>query len=316
MNKDNYLIKEVPEKFYGKRIDFVIAKLFPDFSRSKLKLWIEEGHVLINEKKISKASSKFSGGEIIKLFIQEEEQVDIIAQDIQIEITEENDEYLIINKSAGMVVHPGAGNHSKTLMNALIFKYPDLKNVPRAGIIHRLDKDTSGLMVVARNLNSAKKLSEQISNRSVKRIYQAFVVGEISRSGKIEEPLGRHKRNRQKQAVIEDGRYALTNYSVIEKYGNYTHIQASLATGRTHQIRVHFSHIGFPLIGDGLYGRKRRFAKSTNSELRGIIEAFPRQALHASNLSFIDPKKGAEVNYFADMPKDMKELALNLDKLT
>ena len=206
MNKDNYLIKEVPEKFYGKRIDFVIAKLFPDFSRSKLKLWIEEGHVLINEKKISKVSSKFSGGEIIKLFIQEEEQVDIIAQDIQIEITEENDEYLIINKSAGMVVHPGAGNHSETLMNALIFKYPDLKNVPRAGIIHRLDKDTSGLMVVARNLNSAKKLSEQISNRSVKRIYQAFVVGEISRSGKIEEPLGRHKRNRQKQAVIEDGR--------------------------------------------------------------------------------------------------------------
>ena len=315
MNKDNCLKKELPEELKGKRIDSAIAKLFPDFSRSKLKLWLEAGYILVNENPVLKSSSKFVGGETIKVFVQEEEQVDIIAQDIAIQIIEENNDFLVINKAAGMVVHPGAGNHSNTLMNALIYRYPELKNIPRAGIVHRLDKDTSGLMVVARNVNSAKKLAEQISDRSVKRIYQAFVVGEISRSGKIEEPLGRHKRNRQKQAVIEDGRYALTNYTIIKKYGNYTHVQASLATGRTHQIRVHFSHIGFPLIGDALYGRKRRFAKSTNSELRAVIELFSRQALHASNLTFLHPKEDTEVSFFAEMPEDMQNLAINLDNL-
>ena len=215
-----------------------------------------------------------------------------------------------------MVVHPGAGNHQNTLLNALLFKFPELEKLPRAGIIHRLDKETSGLMIIARNQNSYKNLSEQISERLVKRTYQAFAVGNIPRSGKIEEPVGRHPRNRQKQAVTEKGKYALTRYSVLKKYGNYTHLEVNLETGRTHQIRVHMSHIGFPLIGDALYGRKKRFAKSTNSDLREVIEKFPRQALHASNLTFKDVDSENEVNFESSLPKDLLDLEKNLENLT
>jgi 23S rRNA pseudouridine1911/1915/1917 synthase len=215
-----------------------------------------------------------------------------------------------------MVVHPGAGNHQNTLLNALLFKFPELENLPRAGIIHRLDKETSGLMIIARNQKSYKNLSEQISERTVKRTYQAFVVGNISRSGRIEEPIGRHPRNRQKQAVTEKGKYALTKYSVAKKYGNYTHLEVNLETGRTHQIRVHLSHIGFPLIGDVLYGRKKRFAKSTNSDLREVIEKFPRQALHASNLSFKGVEDNKEVSFSSPLPEDILNLEENLENLT
>ena len=221
-----------------------------------------------------------------------------------------------MSKSAGMVVHPGAGNYQNTLLNALLFKFPELENLPRAGIVHRLDKDTSGLMIVARNQNAFKNLSEQISQRLVKRTYQAFVVGNVSRSGKVEEPIGRHPRNRQKQAVTDKGKYALTKYSIVKKYGNYTHLEVNLETGRTHQIRVHMSHIGFPLIGDVLYGRKKRFAKSTNSDLREVIEKFPRQALHASNLSFEDASNKKVLNFKSPLSKDILTLEKNLKNLT
>ena len=179
-----------------------------------------------------------------------------------------------------------------------------------------VEDTTSGLMIIARNQNSYKNLSEQISERLVKRTYQAFAVGNIPRSGKIEEPVGRHPRNRQKQAVTEKGKYALTRYSVLKKYGNYTHLEVNLETGRTHQIRVHMSHIGFPLIGDALYGRKKRFAKSTNSDLREVIEKFPRQALHASNLTFKDVDSENEVNFESSLPKDLLDLEKNLENLT
>ena len=185
-------------------------------------------------------------------------------QDIPFEVIHESIDFLIVNKDAGMVVHPGAGNHKNTLLNALLFKFPELENLPRAGIVHRLDKETSGLMIVARSQNAYKNLSEQISQRLVKRTYQAFVVGNVSRSGRVEEPVGRHPRNRQKQAVTDKGKYALTKYSIVKKYGNYTHLEVNLETGRTHQIRVHMTSLGCPIIGDKLYFNKKSVQFSKN----------------------------------------------------
>ncbi len=313
---ENCVIKIISSEYSGQRLDSVIAKLFPDFSRSKLKSWLDSGAIYINDVPLIKPSKKVNGGEEVKILIQEEKLISAEPQNIQFEVKHKSKDFLIVDKKAGMVVHPGAGNHQNTLLNALLFKFPELEKLPRAGIIHRLDKETSGLMIIAINQNSYKNLSEQISKRLVKRTYQAFAVGNISRSGKIEEPVGRHPRNRQKQAVTEKGKYALTRYSVLKKYGNYTHLEVNLETGRTHQIRVHMSHIGFPLIGDVLYGRKKRFAKSTNSDLREVIEKFPRQALHASNLAFKDIDSGNEVSFESSLPKDLLDLKKNLENLT
>tara|TARA_X000000368_G_scaffold170031_1_gene134164 strand:- start:430 stop:1374 length:945 start_codon:yes stop_codon:yes gene_type:complete len=313
---ENCVIKIISPEYSGQRLDSVIAKLFPDFSRSKLKSWLDSGAIYINEVPLIKPSKKVNGGEEVKILIKEEKLISAEPQNIQFEVKHKSKDFLIVDKKAGMVVHPGAGNHQNTLLNALLFKFPELEKLPRAGIIHRLDKETSGLMIIASNQNSYKNLSEQISKRLVKRTYQAFAVGNISRSGKIEEPVGRHPRNRQKQAVTEKGKYALTRYTVLKKYGNYTHLEVNLETGRTHQIRVHMSHIGFPLIGDVLYGRKKRFAKSTNSDLREVIEKFPRQALHASNLAFKDIDSGNEVSFESSLPKDLLDLKKNLENLT
>ena len=313
---ENCVIKIISSEYSGQRLDSVIAKLFPDFSRSKLKSWLDSGAIFINDVPLLKPSKKVNGGEEVKILIKEEKLISAEPQNIQFEVKHKSKDFLIVDKKAGMVVHPGAGNHQNTLLNALLFKFPELEKLPRAGIIHRLDKETSGLMIIASNQNSYKNLSEQISKRLVKRTYQAFAVGNISRSGKIEEPVGRHPRNRQKQAVTEKGKYALTRYSVLKKYGNYTHLEVNLETGRTHQIRVHMSHIGFPLIGDVLYGRKKRFAKSTNSDLREVIEKFPRQALHASNLAFKDIDSGNEVSFESSLPKDLLDLKKNLENLT
>ena len=313
---ENCVKKIISSEYSGQRLDSVIAKLFPDFSRSKLKSWLDSGAIYINDVPLLKPSKKVNGGEEVKILIKEEKLISAEPQNIQFEVKHKSKDFLIVDKKAGMVVHPGAGNHQNTLLNALLFKFPELEKLPRAGIIHRLDKETSGLMIIASNQNSYKNLSEQISKRLVKRTYQAFAVGNISRSGKIEEPVGRHPRNRQKQAVTKKGKYALTRYSVLKKYGNYTHLEVNLETGRTHQIRVHMSHIGFPLIGDVLYGRKKRFAKSTNSDLREVIEKFPRQALHASNLAFKDIDSGNEVSFESSLPKDLLDLKKNLENLT
>ena len=246
------------------------------------------------------------------MIIPDENLTEDLAERLDLKIIKSTKQYIIISKEAGMVVHPGAGNKSGTLLNALLYEYPELKKLPRAGIVHRLDKDTSGIMVVARNESGMQSLSEQISTRSIKRIYQAFTVGKIERSGKIEAPIGRHPKNRQKQAIIDSGREAISHYKVIESFGSYSHVEVSLETGRTHQIRVHMNHLGFPLIGDPLYGRRRRFAKNTHQKLREIIESFPRQALHAAQLSFIDPATSKEVTFQSNLPSDLVELRENL----
>lgn len=312
IKKKNYISRDIDKTFSGKRLDLVLADTFSEFSRSKLKKWLESNLVSVNEKVVNKPSYKVTFPAKLELIIPDENLTEDLAERLDLKIIKSTKQYIIISKEAGMVVHPGAGNKSGTLLNALLYEYPELKKLPRAGIVHRLDKDTSGIMVVARNESGMQSLSEQISTRSIKRIYQAFTVGKIERSGKIEAPIGRHPKNRQKQAIIDSGREAISHYKVIESFGSYSHVEVSLETGRTHQIRVHMNHLGFPLIGDPLYGRRRRFAKNTHQKLREIIESFPRQALHAAQLSFIDPATSKEVTFQSNLPSDLVELRENL----
>ncbi len=312
IKKKNYIMREIDEAFTGKRLDLALAETFSEFSRSKLKKWLESNLVSVNEKIVNKPSFKVTFPAKLELIIPDESLTEDLAERLDLKIIKSSKEYIIISKEAGMVVHPGAGNKSGTLLNALLYEYPELKKLPRAGIVHRLDKDTSGIMVVARNESGMRSLSEQISNRTIKRNYQAFTVGKIERSGKIEAPIGRHPKNRQKQAIIDSGREAISHFKVIESFGSYTHLEVSLETGRTHQIRVHMNYLGFPLIGDPLYGRRRRFAKNTHQKLREVIESFPRQALHAAELSFIDPATSKEVRFQSELPSDLVELRENL----
>ena len=312
IKKENLITREISEALSNKRLDIVLAETFPEYSRSRLKKWLENNLVSVNKRVINKPSHKIIFPAKLELCVPNENLTEDLPEQLDLNIVESTEGYVVINKSHGMVVHPGAGNKSGTLLNALLHEYPELKKLPRAGIVHRLDKDTSGLMVVARNEHAMQSLSEQISNRSIKRIYQAFTVGRIERSGKIEAPIGRHPKNRQKQAIIESGREAISHFKVIENFGSYSHLEVSLETGRTHQIRVHMNHLGFPLIGDPLYGRRRRFAKNTHQKLREIIESFPRQALHAAQLSFIDPTTSKEVSFQSKLPSDLAELRENL----
>ena len=289
-----------------------MAETFPEYSRSRLKKWLENKFVSVDKKIITKPSHKVTFPAEINLTIPDEPLTEDLPEEIELNIIKSTEEYIVLNKPAGLVVHPGAGNKSGTLLNALLFEYPELNKLSRAGIVHRLDKDTSGLMIVARTEESFKHISDQISKRQVVRKYQAFTAGKIERSGKINAPIARDPRNRQKQAVVESGREAISHYKLIENFGFYSHLEVNLETGRTHQIRVHMNHLGCPLIGDPLYGRRRRFAKNTHQKLREVIEGFPRQALHASELSFLDPSMNAEVTFKSKLPSDLVELRENL----
>ena len=289
-----------------------MAETFPEYSRSRLKKWLENKFVSVDKKIITKPSHKVTFPAVINLTIPDELLTEDLPEEIELNIIKSTEEYIVLNKPAGLVVHPGAGNKSGTLLNALLFEYPELNKLSRAGIVHRLDKDTSGLMIVARTEESFKHISDQISKRQVVRTYQAFTAGKIERSGKINAPIARDPRNRQKQAVLESGREAISHYKLIENFGFYSHLEVNLETGRTHQIRVHMNHLGCPLIGDPLYGRRRRFAKNTHQKLREVIEGFPRQALHASELSFVDPSVNAEVTFKSKLPSDLVELRENL----
>ena len=312
LKKSNFLSREIKESLSNKRIDIALAETFPEYSRSRLKKWLENKFVSVDKKIITKPSHKVIFPAVINLTIPDEPLTEDLPEEIELNIIKSTEEYIVLNKPAGLVVHPGAGNKSGTLLNALLFEYPELNKLSRAGIVHRLDKDTSGLMIVARTEESFKHISDQISKRQVVRTYQAFTAGKIERSGKINAPIARDPRNRQKQAVIESGREAISHYKLIENFGFYSHLEVNLETGRTHQIRVHMNHLGCPLIGDPLYGRRRRFAKNTHQKLREVIEGFPRQALHASELSFLDPSMNAEVTFKSKLPSDLVELRENL----
>ena len=298
----------VPESCLGKRFDQTLAEMFPDYSRSRLKEWILAGHVTVNGQVIDKAREKMFGGEQIAINTEIEAEIRFEAQDIPLNIVYEDDDILVINKPAGLVVHPGAGNPDGTVLNALLHHCPKLDVVPRAGIVHRLDKDTTGLMVVAKTIAAQTNLVESLQAREITREYEAVANGIMTAGGIVDEPIGRHPTKRTHMAVTFSGRPSVTHYRVMEKFRLHTRLRLRLETGRTHQIRVHMAHITHPLVGDPVYGGRPRPPKNASEELREMLRQFKRQALHAAMLSLYHPITGELMTWHADVSKDMVAL--------
>ena len=302
------IIKHLTEESAGKRLDVVLADIFPEYSRSRLKIWIEQGQVLVNGH-VAKPKLKMSGDEELQLSVQSiESEENCVAQDIPLDIVYQDDSIIVINKPADFVVHPAAGHYSGTMQNALLHHDVSLAEIPRAGIVHRLDKDTTGLMVVARNLSSHKYLVDQIQKHEVIREYQAVVYGVMTGGGMVDQPIGRHPRDRIKMAVRENGREAVTHYRLLRRFREHSHIKVQLETGRTHQIRVHMSHLHHPIVGDPVYAGRHRVPAGAQQELLDYLQAFRRQALHAWRLSFVHPESAEEVTFEAPLPDDMQQL--------
>lgn len=301
-------IKQLNEDHAGKRLDVVVAELFPEYSRSRLKIWIEQGQVLINGA-TAKPKTKVTGDETLSLSAQSiESEENCVAEDIPLNIVYQDEAIIVINKPADFVVHPAAGHYTGTMQNALLHFDASLAEVPRAGIVHRLDKDTTGLMVVARNLSAHKYLVDQIQQHEVVRQYQAVVYGVMTGGGMVDKPIGRHPRDRIKMAVRENGREAITHYRLLERFREHSHIKVQLETGRTHQIRVHMSYIRHPIVGDPVYAGRHRVPAGASQELISYLQAFKRQALHAWKLSFVHPESGEDVTFEAPLPDDMQQL--------
>ena len=296
----------VPNELAGLRLDAALAKLAPEFSRSRLTAWIRENHVTVNGH-IVPPKYKLIGGETIQAAIQQDEsQLAFTPEAMTLDIIYEDDSVLVLNKPAGLVVHPAAGNWQGTLLNGLLAYCPALAQVPRAGIVHRLDKDTSGLMVVAKTVPAQTHLVRQLQARTVKRTYRAVADGIVPYDGKIETLIGRDPHNRTRMAVVPfGGKEAITHVKVLERYADFSYIECQLETGRTHQIRVHMKAAGHPLAGDPLYGNPRHPA---TTEAKAAIKAMARQALHAYRLSFIHPQTQEKVQFEASLPEDIYHL--------
>ena len=307
MKKSISLSYKTIEEDAGERLDSVIAREFTQFSRAHIQKWIKDGKLLLDGE-IVKPKQPLKINQFISVEALEEPTLEDGPEDIPIEIIFEDDDIIIINKQPGLVVHPGAGNQTGTLVNALLHHDEELRFLPRAGIVHRLDKDTSGIMVVTKNEFSYLNLVSQLKERKVKRHYLAIVVGEPLSGLTINEPIGRHPKLRTKQAVTEAGKEAITNFKIQERMGGYTLLNVSLETGRTHQIRVHLAFINFPILGDSVYGGRKKFVAGTTEAEKKEILKFPRQALHAEKLEFIHPTSGKSVNYSAKTPKDLTQL--------
>ncbi|MFT5278055.1 MAG: 23S rRNA pseudouridine1911/1915/1917 synthase [Glaciecola sp.] len=298
----------VPETLFDKRLDQCLAVLFPSYSRSKLKEWILAGFVRIDGETIDTPRLKLKGGEEIVIGAEQEVQVSNTPQHIDLSIVYEDEHILVIDKQTGLVVHPGAGNHDGTLLNALLARVPNIDQVPRAGIVHRLDKDTTGLMVIAKTLEAQTSLVEQLQSRSMGREYEALVMGTMIAGGFVDEPIGRHATKRTAMGVRENGKPAVTHYRVKEKFRAFTHLRLKLESGRTHQIRVHMSHINHPLVGDALYGGRPRLPKQASESFIDILRGFKRQALHAAQLTLTHPVNGEVMTFNAPIPEDFVSL--------
>lgn len=298
----------VPESCLGKRFDQTIAEMFPEYSRSRLKEWILAGHVQVNGEVLTKAREKMYGGETISIETLVEAEERFKSQNIPLNIVYEDDDILVINKPAGLVVHPGAGNPDGTVLNALLHHCPQVDVVPRAGIVHRLDKDTTGLMVVAKTIAAQTNLVESLQAREITREYEAIASGIMTAGGIVDEPIGRHSTKRTHMAVTISGRPSVTHYRVMEKFRLHTRLRLRLETGRTHQIRVHMAHITHPLVGDPVYGGRPRPPKNATPELREVLKGFKRQALHAAMLSLFHPITGEQMTWHAEIPHDMVAL--------
>ena len=285
----------VPEELEGGRLDQIAAQLFPDYSRARLQLWIKSGELTVDGA-VKKTREKLLSGEMLQLQATVENVDRWEAEDIALDIVYEDEAVLVVNKPAGLVVHPAAGHASGTLLNALLAHSPELASVPRAGIVHRLDKDTSGLMVVAKTLAAQNHIVNQLQTRTVHREYEAVVFGSLTGGGTVEANIARHAKQRQKMAIVkEGGKEAITHYRLLARFNNHCHIRCMLETGRTHQIRVHMAHIKHPLVGDPVYGGRPRIPKGASELLLNTLRGFGRQALHARRLSLIHPSSGEEV---------------------
>nr|WP_299246136.1 23S rRNA pseudouridine(1911/1915/1917) synthase RluD [uncultured Halomonas sp.] len=296
--------ERIPEAMVGMRLDQAAAELFPDFSRERLKHWIKQGELVLDGAH-AKPKDKVYGGEQLSLQAVLEEETRWVAQAIALDIVFEDEDVLVINKPPGLVVHPAAGNPDGTLLNAVLYHCPALAAIPRAGIVHRLDKDTSGLMVVAKTLPAQTSLVEQLQARSVSREYDAVVIGVMTAGGTVDAPIGRHPKDRKRQAVTASGKPAVTHYRVAERFRGHTHVRCKLETGRTHQIRVHMAYKRFPLIGDALYSGRFKLPAGASDTLKEILREFPRQALHARKLAFIHPRNGKSMAFHAQLPDDL-----------
>lgn len=300
---------QVPEVSAGLRFDQALAKMFPEFSRSQLSGWIRDGFVQLEGACVA-PRQRVHGGERVALKVNVAPQVEMLAQPLDLDIRYRDEDVLVLVKPAGLVVHPGAGNRDGTLQNALLHLEPALAELPRAGIVHRLDKQTSGLMVIACSMRAHTALVSMLSRHEVVRQYEAVVSGSMIAGGSVDAPLGRHRTDRLRQAVREDstGKRALTHYRLRERFRAHTVLQCKLETGRTHQIRVHLAHIGHALVGDPVYAGGLKLPRGASPQLVEALRGFRRQALHAERLEFAHPLSGEALSFEADRPADMQSL--------
>ena len=298
----------IPENHGGKRLDQVLALLCPQHSRSRLQAWIKAGFVSVDGASLKQKDIVYGGQSIAVKAQIESRNEKWIQQKIPIDVIHEDDDLIVVNKAPGIVVHPGAGNPDRTLVNALLFYCPELEQIPRAGIVQRLDKETSGIMVVAKSLQAHTKLVRDLQARKITREYRAIVHGQLISGGTINAAIGRHPTLRKRMAVTDRGKAATTHYRIIHKYPACTDIRLRLETGRTHQIRVHLAHSGHPIIGDPVYGGRHRPPKNAPGRLREKIAAFPRQALHAVRLELNHPSRNEQLTWSAPLAKDIEGL--------
>ncbi len=301
----------VPVESSGKRLDQVAAELFSDFSRAKLQEWMKEGSLLCNGNQ-GKPKNKVRVGDVLTLDAAQQELLTDVPQDLELDVVYEDEQLLLVNKPAGLVVHPAAGHADGTLLNALLFHCPSLNELPRAGIVHRIDKDTSGLLVVAKTLKAQNSLVEQLQAHTMGREYDAVALGVMTSGGTVDTQIGRHPKDRKRQAVVvTGGKDSVTHYRVVQRYRAHTHVRCNLETGRTHQIRVHMAHVRHPLVGDPVYGGRLKLPAGASEELKLMLRGFPRQALHARSLTLIHPETGKEMTWTLPLPEDF-ELLLTL----
>lgn len=312
MNARIELQAEVTDDLSGKRLDQAAAQLFPDFSRARLQSWIKEGSLLLNGV-TSRTRDKVFPSDCLSINAELAAVDTWESEPMALDVVFEDTSLLIINKQAGAVVHPAAGHRDGTLLNGLLHYCPQLELVPRAGIVHRLDKDTTGLMVVAKTLQAHTSLVNQLQARTVTREYEAVVNGVLTAGGTIDQALGRHPVNRKKRAIVHNGKDAITHYKVINRFRSHTHVRVKLETGRTHQIRVHFAHLQYPLVGDQLYGGRLRIPPNCGESLEKTLRRFKRQALHAKLLSLRHPLDGQQMSWEIDLPADILSLLNSLN---
>lgn len=309
-NKPNSQIFHISPEHVGLRLDKYLAMQFSELSRSRLQNWVKSGAVVVNN--VEESSNKYKlqvGDEVIVEVPEQVPETRSEAQNLPLDVVYQDEQLIVINKPAGLVVHPAAGNADGTMQNALLHHFPDTACLPRAGIVHRLDKQTTGLLVIARTPEAHKSLVDQLQARTVSREYDAIIKGELIAGGTVVADIGRHPVDRKRMAVRHvGGKEAITHYRVHERFNAYTHIKVKLETGRTHQIRVHMTHENRPLLGDPVYGARLQLPKGANEETQNILRAFKRQALHAASLSLIHPASGEEISWSAEMPDDMQQI--------